>query len=540
MRRREFSLLAVAAMSTLSACGGGGSDFEPSVVIQWNLVALDAISAHPRPTVNSRALFLLHTAMYDAWAAYHPYANGTQWGGQLRRPNCECDEMHKRVAISYAAYRVLVQLFPEVEQQTGAFSALMRKLDLPTDAASLALRDADSPVGIGNLAAEALLAARLSDGSNQAHDYAEIVSPTYPTPYAPVNSADPSASNAVGGASFDPARWQPLRVPTGALVDPVSGLPIVDDNEPSSFHDQTILTPHWGAVTPFGMTAGSEFRAPPPPMPGSAEAYTDGLGVTMTNEEAYARQVDEIVTLTAQLTERHKVMAEYWADGPASVTPPGHWNEFAADVSFKYRYGIDEDVRLFFALNGALLDSAISCWECKRHYDFIRPVSAIRHRYFDVNLLGWAGPGLGTQTMPGSQWRPFQSLTFVTPAFPEYTSGHSTFSAAGAEVLRAFTGSDELYDGRTRTPYDRDGDGVGDLVGEYIARPGSLRIEPGLPSEPLSMRWETLTAAADDAGFSRRVGGIHFQDGDLFGRRVGEHIGLRAIQRAREYWNGVR
>jgi hypothetical protein len=262
--------------------------------------------------------------------------------------------------------------------------------------------------------------------------------------------------------------------------------------------------------------------------------------MTTSGDEAYRKQAEEIVQLTAALTERQKVIAEYWADGPDSVTPPGHWNEFAVDLYFKYRYGIDEDVRLFFALNGALMDSSIACWESKRHYDFIRPISAIRHLYFNVAIPVWAGPGQGTRTMPGAKWQPFQSLTFVTPAFSEYTSGHSTFSAAAAEVLRGVTGSGQLFDGTTQVPYDRNRDGVNDFVGEFIARPGSLAIEPGLPGQPVVLRWNTLKEAADEAGFSRRLGGIHFQDGDLLGRRVGEQIGQRALQRAREFWSGLR
>jgi len=542
MRARIIGTLALFALLAVGGCGGGDDRVaEPSVVVGWNETALDAIrNSPPRPTVNSRALFLLHASMYDAWAAYSPTANGTQLGGQLRRPLTEHSEQNKRAAVSYAAYAALLRLFPGYEQKTGAFSAQMKKLGLPTDPATLASRDTGTPNGIGNLAAETLLNARLNDGSNQANNYAEIVSPTYPTPYQPANSADPSAGNTVGGPTFNPARWQPLRVPNGKATDPATGFPVADNADPSTFTDQKFLTPHWGAVTPFSLGFGGELRPPPPPQPGSVAPYTDALGRTTSSDEAYRRQADEIIQLTAALTERQKVVAEYWADGPDSVTPPGHWNEFAVDLSFKYRYGIDEDVKLFFALNGALMDSSIACWESKRHYDFIRPISAIRHLYFSVAIPGWAGPGLGTRTMPGAKWQPFQPLTFVTPAFSEYTSGHSTFSAAAAEVLRGVTGSDQLFDGATQVPYDRNKDGVNDFVGEFIARPGSLAIEPGLPSQAVVLRWTTLKEAADEAGFSRRLGGIHFQDGDLLGRRVGEQIGKRALQRAREFWSGLR
>jgi hypothetical protein len=541
MLMRNVAVLMLVVVATISGCGGGDDAvFEPSVVVKWNQVALDAVRASPpRPTVNSRALFLLHTSIYDAWSAYSPAANGTQLGGQLRRPAAEHTEANKRAAVSYAAYAALLKLFPAYEQQTGAFTAQMKNLGLPTDPATLASRDAATPAGIGNIAAETLLNARLNDGSNQANNYAEVISATYPALYQPANSADPAASNTVGGPTFNPARWQPLRVPNGKATDPVTGFPVANNADPSTYADQKFLTPHWGAVTPFSLSFGGELRPPPPPRPGSAAPYTDALGNTMSGDEAYRRQAAEIFQLTAQLTERQKVVAEFWADGPDSVTPPGHWNEFATDLSYRYRYGIDEDVRLFFALNGALMDSSIACWESKRYYDFIRPISAIRHLYFDAVIPGWAGPGLGTKNMPGAKWQPFQSLTFVTPAFSEYTSGHSTFSAAAAEVLRGFSGSGQLYDGTTQVPYDRNKDGVNDFVGEFIARPNSLTIEPGLPSQPVALRWATLKEAADEAGFSRRYGGIHFQDGDLYGRRVGEQIGQRALQKARGYWAGT-
>jgi hypothetical protein len=537
--KRLFATLI--ALTLISGCGGGHGNFEPSAVVKWNQVALEAIRhSAPRPTVHSRALFIVHTSMYDAWAAYSPVANGTQLGGQLRRPADEHSDANKVAAVSYAAYATLTKLYPAYEQQTGGFTAQMTQLGLATDQATLASRDRATPAGIGNLAAEALLKARLNDGSNQANNYADIVSATYPAPYQPVNSADPAAANSAGRPAFDLARWQPLRVPNGKATDPVTGMPVAINADPTTFTDQKFLTPHWGAVVPFSVVSGAELRPPPPPRPGSSAPYTDALGVTMSNDEAYRRQLDEVIRITAQLTERQKVIAEYWADGPDSVTPPGHWNQFAADLSFKYRHGLDADVRLFFALNGALMDSSITCWETKRHYDFIRPVSAARNLYFDTTIPGWGGPGRGTQTMPGSQWQPFQLLTFVTPAFAEYTSGHSTFSAAGAEVLAGMTGSAHLYDGVTQVPYDRNRDGVNDMLGEFTAPAGYLKIEPGLPNQPLTLRWSTLKDAANEAGLSRLYGGIHFQDGDLRARRVGEQIGQRALKRAQEYWNGSR
>jgi len=171
MRARNIAMAAFIAVSLVAGCGGGDDDefFEPSVVATWNEAALDAIrSSPPRPTVHSRALFLPHTSMYEAWSAYSPLANGTQLGGQLRRPAAEQSNSNKRAAVSYAAYAALRQLYPAYEQQTGAFAAQMMRLGLPTDGATLASRDPATPAGIGNVAAETVLVARLNDGSNQA------------------------------------------------------------------------------------------------------------------------------------------------------------------------------------------------------------------------------------------------------------------------------------------------------------------------------------------------------------------------------------
>lgn len=527
----------------LAGCGGGSHPepvFQPSVVVAWNTLVLEAVRlAPPRPTVNSRALYIVHAAMYEAWVAYDPVARGPVLGERLRRPADERTEANKQAAVSYAALATLRVLYADHERQTGAFTAQMARLGLATDAATLASRDPATAAGLGQLAAEAVLAARAADGANQAGGYAEQTSATYPQAYAPRNRADPATGATPGGPLFDPNRWQPLRVPTGQVRDPQTGLPVVVDGNPASYKDQAFLTPHWGAVTPFALGTGGALRPPPPPRLGSTAPYTDALGITSSEDEAYRRQVDEIVRLTAGLTERHKAIADYWADGPDSVTPPGHWNEFAADLSYKYRYSIDADVKLFFALNGALMDSSIACWEAKRQHDFIRPVSAVRHLYDGQSLPVWPGPGQAVQALDGSRWQPFQAPTFLTPGFPEYTSGHSTFSAAAAEVLQAFTGSARLYDGVTRLPRDRNGDGHPDRLGEAVIPAGSLKTEPGLPTHDLVLRWNTLQEAADEAGLSRRYGGIHFQDGDLQGRRMGREIGRLAFERASRHWRGL-
>jgi hypothetical protein len=135
-------------------------------------------------------------------------------------------------------------------------------------------------------------------------------------------------------------------------------------------------------------------------------------------------------------------------------------------------------------------------------------------------VLAWTGPGRGTQFIDGQDWQPYQADTVVTPPFPEYISGHSTFSAAGAEILKRFTGSDTFG-------------------ASYTALAGSSKFEPGItPAQDVTLSWATFSEAADEAGLSRRYGGIHFQDGDLVGRSLGRLVGAQAWEKALSYFNG--
>ncbi|MCB0331681.1 MAG: vanadium-dependent haloperoxidase, partial [Bdellovibrionales bacterium] len=385
-------------------------------------------------------------------------------------------------------------------------------------------------------ASQQVLESRSADGSNQANGFVDITSSRFPQLYAPVNSADPNSSRAPGGADFDLNHWQPLRVATGALVDD-NGIPAIDSDDPSTYADQTFLTPHWGNLTPFSLTSANQFRPQSPPQAGSSRPYTDGKGVTMTNDEAWNAQFDEVLQISADLTDRQKVIAEFWADGPRTESPPGHWNQLAHGVSERDGHSVDEDIKMFFALNASLFDVAIATWEAKRNYDFIRPASAIRHKYFDQTINAWAGPNLGTQPILGQEWRPYQNVTFVTPPFPEFVSGHSTFSSSAAQVLTLFTGSNVFYDGVTQTSQDVNFDGKLDMLGEYIAYAGSATFE-NTPAEDVVLQWPTFQDAAYEAGISRLYGGIHIQDGNLFGRAMGEAIGQQAFALAQSYWDG--
>jgi hypothetical protein len=137
----------------------------------------------------------------------------------------------------------------------------------------------------------------------------------------PVNSADPEAENTPGGADFDPNAWQPLRVPNGTLVEE-NGVPIYDNADPSTYTDQVALAPHWGGVTAFALSSGDQFLPPAPPQLGDFGVYVDGNGNVTTGDQAYRDQFAEVLEYSATLDNEGKVIAEFWADGPRTESPP--------------------------------------------------------------------------------------------------------------------------------------------------------------------------------------------------------------------------
>ncbi len=455
-----------------------------NVVVQWNSTALQAIrDTKPGPPMTARALAIVHTCMYDAWAAYSPTANGTRYGGSLRRPTEEQLPGRKSKAISYAAYRALVDLYPT---NKAKFDQLMTTMGYdPADTST----DRSTPQGIGNVAAAAVLALRHVDGSNQLGDlnpgagaYADY------TGYAPVNPATAVTTPTPISGIPNPGRWQPLTFvnQAGVTVTP------------------KFIAPHWGNVLPFAMASGAQFR-PVPPL-----AWGD---------PAFKTQIDEAITLQANLTDTQKCIAEYWADGPNSELPPGHFNLFAQYISTRDHHSLDDDAKMFFALTNAIHDAAIACWEAKRYYDYCRPVTAIRAMYNGQTIQGWKGAGLGVGPMDGANWKPFQPDYFPTPPFPEYTSGHSAFSAAGAEVLKRFSGSDTFG-------------------ASVTIKAQTLHAEPTNPIADVTLTWATFSAAADEAAISRRYGGIHFLDGDVRSRAMGRMCASQAYEKAKSFWEG--
>jgi hypothetical protein len=455
-------LLLYVAPSTL-AKPAWAAPANAKIVLRWNDAMLAAIpvAGLPGPAPN-RALAIVHTAIYDAWTPYTERATPTQ-PGPSRRPKSERTLRNKSEAISYAAYRTLLDLFPTRTHKS--FEDLMLSLGYNPGDTSTGETSPVSPSEIGNLAAQRVLKARRDDGSNQQNNYADT------TGYLP---ADPP----------DPNHWQPLCLP----LDTLGCTP------------QKFVTPHWGQVRPFGLSSGSELRNE---VAGMLKAYPD---------QHYIEQHSEVLKLSAELDDRTKTIAEYWSDGPGSVTPPGHWNVIAQYVSRRDSHDLDSDVKLYFVLNNAMMDCSIAAWDVKRYYDSIRPISAIRFLYAGKQVQTWGG-----RTIDGAKWRTYIP---VTPPHAEFVSGHSAVSRAAAELLKAFTGSN-------------------DYGASWKQSAGASLIEPGVtPSKQVTLSWDTFTEAAQQAGLSRLLGGIHISDGNVGGLNLGQEVAKRAWDKAQTYFNG--
>jgi hypothetical protein len=481
----------VASGRPLAAARGYAFD---DVVVRWNQALLQGVrQSRLGPPMVARALAVAHTCAYDAWAAYDRLAVGTGLGGSLRRPAQERRYENKIEAVSYAAYRAAVELFPG--SKSTVFDPLLASIGLDPDDRS---DDTTTPAGIGNVAAATVLAARHRDGANQLGDElggAPGVPYSDYTGYRPANDPMDPGTPLDPATVHDPDRWQPLRYvdATGTLVTP-------------SFSGA-----HWQHVRPFALATG-EFRS--------------HAGPARFGSSAFLAQAQELVAISAALTDEQKMIAEYWADGPHSELPPGHWNLFAQqvlarDATGSREHDLDRAVKLFFALTNSIFDAGCCAWDNKVAFDSVRPITAIRWLNRGTTISAWGGPGRGVRQIPGDEWLPYQPTTFPTPPFAEYSSGHSSFSAAGAEILRSFTGSDRLD-------------------GSVTFAAGSSRVEPGLvPARDVTVNWRTFSDAADQAGISRRYGGIHFAQGDLDGRAAGRAVARRCWAKALTYFDGT-
>jgi len=604
----------------------------------WNEVLLEAIrNDFARPTVHARNLFHTSAAMYDAWAVFDDNSSTYFLNNSTNRLKCEVEDfvpneeprIARDKAISFAAYSLIRQRFsssPGVFDTFNKADSLMEVLGY--DAAIFSTDySTGSAEALGNFIASCIIQNSFNDGANELNDYENLY-------YDPVNS--PLVVSDPGNPLIsDPNRWQPLTL--DKFIDQ-SGNEI-----PGSTPD--FLSPEWGNVKPFSLNSNqiTEYEregdynvyhdpgAPPyldsnetseyykwgfnlvnvwgahldpsdgvmwdisPNSIGNIDSYPDDYG---DYDEFYdfinggdASKGHDLNPYTNRPYEEQivprgdyaRVLAEFWADGPDSETPPGHWFTILNYVSdhrlLEKRIGgigeivsdLEWDVKSYFLLGGTMHDVAISAWSIKGWYDYIRPVSAIRYmcdkgQSTDINmpnyhvegiplvdgyveivqesdslagedgvnvgkikLFTWRGPDYiedeeidraGVGWILAENWWPYQRPSFVTPPFAGFVSGHSTYSSAAAVILSSITGSEYFPGG----------------LGEFVAPKNNFLVFENGPSVDIKLQWATYKDAADQCSLSRIWGGIHPPADDIPGRKIGQLIGEQAYEYASSYF----
>lgn len=613
-----------------------------SVARLWNDKLLDAISTDfARPTVHARNLFHTSVAMYDAWAVYSPNAETYLLGKTVHGFTCPYHRVPapadvkaaQEEAISFAAYRLMRHRFaksPGVDALFTALDALMDSLGYQKNNTSINYKA--GPAEMGNYIASCVIAYGLQDGSNEAREYANLY-------YEPVNP--PLVIQTIGDPTLeDMNRWQPLQFtqfidqsgnpapnstpkflsPEWGNVLPFSLQPgdavlrqrdghfynVYHDPGPPALIDTTTadglsaeykwnfaLVAIWGSlldpadhvmvdISPASVGNNATY-------PTNLAGLHDFYNLFQGGDTGTGRPLNPKTgqPYTPQLVPRGdytRVLAEFWADGPKSVTPPGHWFEILNYVNDQPGLvrrirgtgplcdPLEWDVKGYFALGGAMHDAAITAWSIKGWYDSVRPVSAIRgmaergqcsdpalpHYHpaglplipgyieiieegdplagngeqfvGEIKLKTWRGPGFiqdpnkdvaGVGWIRAKAWWPYQRPSFVTPPFAGYISGHSTYSRAAAELLTAFTG-DPYFPG-----------GMGTF---HCPKNEFLVFEDG-PSVDVTLQWATYRDASDQCSLSRIYGGIHPPMDDIPGRLIGATIGTEALEFAEQYFS---
>ena len=596
---------------------------EPPVQ-QWNELLLEAIRNDlARPNVHARNLHHFSTGQY-ALQLLTEGQDGTSADDNVMWPSipesigtwtANTDEYRDMMA-TYA-YRFIALRYAAAPGWSETAAALNAAFVSTTGTTPNVLLNSSEAAAFGFDIANAINEAYLNDGANQINDYAN-------TCYVSAN--EPLDVTEEGPCDFslnDPNRWQPLSF-GGSFVDQ-AGNETFEDVVPFS-------GANWGNVTPFALQNSDVsflnrdgcvypvyFDPGPPKLLGEADGslYNWQTGFALVARWQTQLNVDDAVVVDisprsvgnlnadptfpdhlyrqfeggdigpghafnpitgepyeAEMVYRGdftRVLAEFWADGPDSETPPGHWftilNDATSHPDFDWRWnGRGEPMehgawlaRAYRLLGGTMHDAAIAAWSIKGYYDFVRPISAIRYMLakgqctdpamgnFDsegiplidnvFEIIEAGDPILNSQPealgmvkvhqwvpnpqtgIPSFEWRtgcswwPYQRPTFVTPPFAGYVSGHSTFSRAAAEVLAYATGSEYFPGG----------------LGTYEVEANNfLAFESG-PTESFTLQWATYRDAADQCALSRIWGGIHPPMDDIRGRMIGSEVAERAI-----------
>lgn len=573
-----------------------------SVARVWDEALLELIrEVIPAPTVHARNLFHTSAAMWDAWAVYDPKADGYF---VTEKQTADDVPSAREAAISYAAYRLLLWRYATVSDLAaapGELDAVMASLCYRTDYESTA---GDDPAALGNRIAEAVIEYGSTDGALEDERYVD-------SSFQPAN--DPMVVADPGTVMRDPNAWQPLSL----------GEQIAQNGLPIPGKVQTFIGPQWGFVTPFALTpspTGTPIDPGPPPRLGDpetdddfkqaaleviryssefdpvddveVETSPDALGDNTLGTNDGRGHAENPVTgqpyapVTALRADFQRAVAEYWADGPKSETPPGHWNLIANEVSdapgFERRIGgtgpvvdpLEWDVKTYLALNGGVHDAAIAAWGLKGCYDSARPISMIRYMGGKGQSSDSSGPSYDPEGLPlesglvevittesSAPGQRHEALAdhvgevvvrswLGFPADPKtQTSGVGWKLAVdwvpyqrATFVTPAFAGyvsghstfsraAAEVLTAMTGSDYFPGG------LAERTTPKGELLHEEG-PTQDVTAQWATYYDAADQAGISRLYMGIHIPHDDFEGRKIGAEVGRNAWTLAQQYFDG--
>lgn len=616
-----------AAMPVASAVQAEGT--QHSEARQWNDILLESIRKDlARPTIHARNLYHISIAMWDAWATYDGSSQAVLFTEDHATISPDID-LWRSEALSHATYQILKSRFafsPGAAQMLPQFDALMDSLGYDKTNDSLI---GDSPAAIGNRIAEAVMAYGDIDNSNEAFGYANLH-------YLPVNQ--PLLPEFPGNPNLtDPDRWQPLSLQF--FID--------QSDNPIPFGYPDFLSPEWGEVSNWSLSNHDltinprdgydywVFKDPgaPPTLADDPEGYksgfemvsvwsahldpSDGVMIDISPSAignaplAGADQISNYyeyfdggdwgpgwptnpvtgAAYPSQMVPRGdyaRVLAEFWADGPDSETPPGHWfvilNEVADHPTFEKRIGgvgpivgdLEWCVKSYLAMGGAMHDCAIAAWGVKGWYDYLRPVSAIRYladlgQSTDDTLPNYHPDGIQlkpdyievvtpTTTAPGGKHEHLAGnvgkIALYAWRGPDFISDPAV-DTAGVDWILAenwwpyqrptfvtppFAGyvsghstysraAAVIMDELTGSPYFPDG------LGEFICAQNDFLVFEEGPSVEVRLQWASYYDASDQCSLSRIWGGIHPPADDLPGREMGQEIGVEAYTLATEYWN---
>ncbi len=279
---------------------------------------------------------------------------------------------------------------------------------------------------------------------------------------------------------------------------------------------QKYLLPEWGRVK--GLIADNAFA--------NIVSLTENMFFPSAQQKA--NETESVLNISQNLTDKQKMIAEFWKGGSSTVTPPGFFIFFALFTALDKNLGVDEECRLFKYLCASLFQASIVAWKVKRDKVQSRPIQNIKHLPAQT-INNWTGE------ISSDIWKAYQNVTpqqANTPPHPDFISGHSTFSSAGATILSLFFGEasaasvsfPDAYLPLLSPVFQSNGGNCVTNVYDFL--PNTSDIQQGVPSSCVTLSYTTWEEMAKEAGVSRVYGGIHLESSNQGGLYAGRQLAL--------------